>query len=147
MRLPFLRRGGDQHRISYQVVEVIGASAKGLDDAVERAAEHIAERQRTGRTLPRVNLVGLALFGAAAGGAYAAARALLERSTTALPLPEPLDAVAADASDGLRHAREAVKAGIVEARRATRDAERELREDYLSRTGRGEPAAGEPDAS
>ena len=144
MRLPFFGRGGDSQRdsINYQVVEVIGASARNLDEAVERAAERLAERRRTARPLPRPNLLGLALFGAAAGGAYAAARTLLDRDGSALGLPDPLSGAASEATDELRHAREAVEAGIVESRRAREASERELRADYLARSGRDvEPRA------
>ena len=143
MRLPFIGRGardGGGNGISYQVVEVIGASAKHLDDAVERAAQRIAERQHTARPFPRIDLVGLALLVAAAGGAYATARTLLERDPARLGLPEPLQGAASGASEELRQARSAVEAGIVEARRARAVAERELRDDYLARSGRGPTA-------
>ncbi len=148
MRLPFSGRGAGSsgsNGVSYQVIEVIGASTKNLDDAVERAAQRIAERRRTARSLPGIDLIGLALLGAAAGAAYSAARALLDRDASSLRLPDPLKAAASGASGELRQARTAVEAGIVEARRTREVAERELRDDYLARSGRG-PRAAEPDA-
>ena len=91
MRLPFRRKPGrPSDGISYQVVEVIGTSAKSLDEAVDAAAERIAESARTRRGWPSVDIVGLAMLGAAAAGAFASARALLERDPEQLPVPEPL---------------------------------------------------------
>ena len=138
MRLPFRRKPGrPSDGISYQVVEVIGTSAKSLDEAVDAAAERIAERARTRRGWPSVDIVGLAMLGAAAAGAFAGARALLERDPEQLPVPEPLQGAAAELQGELRHAREAMQAGIVEGRRATAQATQELQAEYLARTGRG----------
>lgn len=146
MRLPFRRgKSGSSSGPTYQVVEVIGASAQNLDEAVDAAAERIAERARTKGGRPSVDLVGIALLGAAAAGAFAVVRALLERDASELPVPEPLERTAADLAGELRQAREAVQAGIVEARRATAEAMRELEAEYLARTGRGpEGAADQP---
>jgi hypothetical protein len=141
MRLPFRRKGGTPNGPMYQIVEVIGSSAQGLDEAVEAAAERLAERRRTKRGWPSIDLIGLALLGAAAAGAYAAVRGLLDRDASELPVPEPLEQAAADLAGELRQAREAVKAGIVEARRATAEAMRDLEADFLERTGRGPAAA------
>ena len=138
MRLPFRRkRGRHSDGLSYQLVEVIGSSAQSLDEAVAAAAERIAERTRTRRSWPRIDIVGLAMLAAAAAGAFAAARALLERDTAKLPVPEPLQEAAAGLQAELRHAREAMQAGIVEGRSATAQAMRDLEADYLARVGRG----------
>ena len=137
MRLPFRRRPArPSDGLSYQVVEVIGSSAKSLDEAVDAAAERIAERARAKRGWPSIDIVGLAMLGAAAAGAFAAVRALLERDAEELPVPEPLERAAAELQGELRHAREAVQAGIVEARRATAQALQDLEADYRARTGR-----------
>ena len=123
MRNPFRRRPArPSDGLSYQVVEVIGSSAKSLDEAVGAAAERIAERARAKRGCPSIDIVGLAMLGAAAAGAFAAVRALLERDAEELPVPEPLEQAAAELQGELRHAREALQAGIVEARRATTQA-------------------------
>lgn len=146
MRLPFprRRRGAGGEGISYQIVEVIGASEQ-LGEAVERAGQRIAERQRSTRSLPGVDLVGLALLGAAAGGAFVAVRTLLDRDPSSLALPGPLQGTAAGASGELRHARAAFEAGIIEGRRAREAAERELQAEYLARSGRGsQPAEADP---
>jgi len=145
MRLPFLGRGGGESGdpIRYQIVEVIGSSAE-LGEAVEHAAERIAARRRSARRpLPGVDLLGLALFGVAAGGAYTAVRALLDRDSSELGLPAPLQDAASGAAGELRQARAAMAAGIVEGRRARAEAERELRADYLARSGRGEQPSAE----
>ncbi len=143
MRLPFRRKPKrPADGLTYQVVEVIGASVESLDEAVEAAAERIAERKRTPRGWPSIDIVGLAFAGAAVAGAFAAARALLDRDTKQLPVPEPLEQAAAELQGELRHAREAVKAGIVEARRATAQAMQDLEADYLARAGRTERSTG-----
>ena len=143
MRNPFRRRPArPSDGLSYQVVEVIGSSAKSLDEAVDAAAERIAERARAKRGWPSLDIVGLAMLGAAAAGAFAAVRALLERDAEELPVPEPLEQAAAELQGELRHAREAVQAGIVEARRATAQAMQDLEADYLARTGRTERGGG-----
>ena len=138
MRLPFRRKPRrPSDGLSYQVVEVIGSSAQSLDEAVAATAERIAERTRTRRSWPRFDIVGLAMLAAAGAGAFAAARALLDRETEKLPVPDTLQNAAAVLQDELRHAREAMQAGIVEGRRATAQAMRDLEADYLARVGRG----------
>ena len=145
MRLPFrrtTRRPSDG--LSYQIVEVIGSSAKSLDEAVEAAAGRIAERARTKRSWPAVDIVGLAMLGAAGAGAFAAAQALLDRDSAELPVPEPLQDAAAGLQGELRYAREAMLAGIVEGRRATAQAMQDLQADYRARTARDGAGAPQP---
>ena len=87
MRLPFPRKRSSNSAdgVTYQVVEVIGASGQNLDEAVQFAAQRIAERAKTPRQWwPRPDLVGIALAGAGAAGAFAAAKRLLDRDPTEL---------------------------------------------------------------
>jgi len=145
MRLSFrprARRPSDG--LSYQVVEVIGSSAKSLDEAVGAAAERIAARTRTKRGWPSVDIVCLAMLGAAAAGAFAAARALLDRDSAELPVPEPLQDAAAGLQGELRYVREAMQAGIVEGRRATAQAMDDLQAEYRARSGRDGADAPQP---
>ena len=144
MRLPFRRRrrARPSGRPMYQVTEVIGSSAANLDEAIEVAAQRLAQRQSTDRPSRGVGLPALALLGMVAAGAYAAGRALLERDTRNIEeMLGPLGPAATSLADELRAARTKVRAGIVESRRAADEARRELEAEYLQRTGR------DPDAS
>ena len=116
----------------YQVVEVIGSSEQ-LNEAVGLAAERIAGERaaptaRGGTGLRTLVLLAAATATLAAAG-YAALRALLGRDFEADPLPGPLEGAAGE----LRVTREALEAGIAEGRRASAEAERELREDLRAR--------------
>ena len=139
MRLPFFGRGitDSNDHVSYQIIEVIGASEQ-LGEAVERASEYIADRQSNARHLhlPSADLLGFALFAIAAGGAYLAARALLDRNVSSQRLPMPLQDTLTHASTELRHVRSAFATVIVEGRRAQEAATHDLREEYFELSGR-----------
>ena len=150
MRLPLRRRARGGDAPAYRVVEVLGADAD-LGGAVEAAAGRIAERRERERLAAasggRRGLLGLALLGGAAAGAWAGARALLARADDGRldELPRPL----ARAADALREGREALREGLGAARIAEAEAARELEADYRARTGRAAPPpdalpAGEP---
>lgn len=122
------RRAASEREPRYQVVEVIGGSDQ-LEEAVEHAAEHIAERRSAGARGGRGGLRSLALLAAAVAGlaaaGYAAARVLL-RGDTETARPD-------GASGEPQSAREFLEAGIAEGRRASAEAERELHEDLQRR--------------
>lgn len=133
------RRPRSQGRASYQVAEVIGA-AVDLDDAIEAAAMRIAARQRAERASRRTDLAGWAFMGMVAAAAYAGVRALMKReSRELLDMPAPLGPLAASIADDLRSAREKVREGIIESRRAAEEAREELESEYRERMGREEP--------
>ena len=133
-RWPRRRRASGQEP-RYQVVEVIGSSEQ-LNEAVGLAAERIAEQRaapaaRGGgglRGLRTLLLLAAAMAATAAAG-YAALRVLLGRDFEANPLPGPLEG----ATGELRSARDALEAGIADGRRASAEAERDLREDLRAR--------------
>ena len=138
--MPFRRRRRPTSRgRSYQVSEVIG-SAVELDDAIEAAAIHLAARQRAERASRRGDFAALAFMGMVAAAAYAGFRALLQRdSRELLDLPAPFGPLAASVADDLRSAREKVREGIIESRRAADQAQAELESEYRERMGRDEP--------
>ena len=130
-RWPRRRRASEQ-RPRYQVVEVIGSSEQ-LNEAVGLAAERIAGQRGAGAARSRGGLRTLLLLAAAmaatAAAGYAALRVLLGRDFEANPLPGPLEG----ATGELRSARDALEAGIADGRRASAEAERDLREDLRAR--------------
>ncbi len=133
------RRPRSQGRASYQVAEVIGA-AVDLDDAIEAAAMRIAARQRAERASRRTDLAGWAFMGMVAAAAYAGVRTLMKReSRELLDLPAPFGPLAASVADDLRSAREKVREGIIESRRAAEEAREELESEYRERMAREDP--------
>ena len=107
MRLPFRRRrrARPSGRPMYQVTEVIGSSAGNLDEAIEVAAQRLAQRQHIDTPSRGVGLPALALLGMVAAGAYAAGRALLERDTRDIEeMLGPLGPAATSLADELRAA-------------------------------------------
>ena len=133
------RRARPQGRSSYQVSEVIG-SAVDLDDAIEAAAMRLAARNRAERAARRGDLAAWAFLAMVAAGAYAGFRALMTRDSRELmDLPAPFGPLAASIADDLRSAREKVREGIIESRKAADEARAELESEYRERMGRDDP--------
>jgi hypothetical protein len=95
-----------------------------------------------------MKLTSILALGAAAAAGFAVARTLLKQPEPPEKLPQPLRSRAAVAQTRLHRARNRVSEAMSAASSARHDAERELYEDYLRRTGRLEetrPATMLPD--
>ncbi len=88
-----------------------------------------------------MKLISMVVLGATAAAGFVAARTLLDRPEAPQSIPQPLQQPTAAAHGRLHRARARVADAMAAASTARHDAEQELREDYLRRTGRLAPAS------
>ena len=83
-----------------------------------------------------MRLSSLLVLSAAAAGAFAGARALLERDEAPQGLPGPMQKPVTSAHARLHRMRDLAAEALRASREERDEAERELRAEYLTRTGR-----------
>ena len=80
--------------------------------------------------------MSLLVLSAAIAGGYAASRALLERAEAPTGFPDPLQSRVDGLHGRLHRMKARATEALAEAREERDEAERQLRADYLARTGR-----------